>query len=200
VENAVDRMDSGLRRAVIAVALLNLLYFGVEFAVALAIGSVSLLADSVDFLEDAAVNLLIVAALAWSAARRAQVGMLLAAVLLVPAGAFLWALVHKFSAPVAPEPLQLGLTGAGALAVNLLCAFLLARFRRHGGSLTKAAFLSARNDALANVAIIGAGAATAFRPSIWPDVIVGLGIALMNLDAARAVWTAARREHAEARP
>jgi Co/Zn/Cd efflux system component len=46
-------------------------YFGVEFAVAVAIGSVSLFADSIDFLEDASVNLLILAALGWSAPRRA---------------------------------------------------------------------------------------------------------------------------------
>jgi Co/Zn/Cd efflux system component len=39
--------------------------------------------------------------------------------------------------------------------VNLTCALMLARYRTHGGSLTRAAFLSARNDVLANVAIIG---------------------------------------------
>ena len=177
------------------VALLNLAYFGVEFAVALKIGSVSLFADSVDFLEDAAVNFLIFAALGWSATRRARVGMGLAGVLLIPAIAFLWMLWRKFEAPAPPAALQLTLTGGGALAVNLLCAFTLARFRAHGGSLTKAAFLSARNDALANVGIIGAGALTALTYSVWPDVIVGLGIAVMNLDAARAVWTAARDEH-----
>ena len=44
--------QDGLRRAVLIVALLNLAYFGIEFAVALAIGSVSLFADSIDFLED----------------------------------------------------------------------------------------------------------------------------------------------------
>ncbi len=65
-------------------AILNLSYFGVEFAVALRIGSVSLFADSVDFLEDTLVNALILAALAWSAANRARVGMLLAGILLVP--------------------------------------------------------------------------------------------------------------------
>lgn len=54
---------SALKRAVLIVALLNLAYFGVEFVVALRIGSVSLLADSADFFEDAAVNILIVAAL-----------------------------------------------------------------------------------------------------------------------------------------
>ena len=56
-----------LRRTVITVALLNLGYFGVEFGVALAIGSVSLFADSVDFLEDTSINLLIAVALGWHA-------------------------------------------------------------------------------------------------------------------------------------
>ena len=73
-----------VRRVVRVVALANLGYFGIEFAVALAIGSVALFADSVDFLEDAAVNLLIFVALGWTARRRAAVGMGLAGVLLVP--------------------------------------------------------------------------------------------------------------------
>lgn len=73
-------------------------------------------------------------------------------------------------------------------------ADLLARFRRHAGSLTKAAFLSARNDALANVAIIGAGWVTALTASGWPDLLVGLGIAAMNANAARGVWEAACEE------
>ena len=70
--------DPTLRRVVRLVALLNLGYFGVEFAVALAIGSVSLFADSVDFLEDASINFLIFAALGWTARNRVRVGMLLA--------------------------------------------------------------------------------------------------------------------------
>lgn len=187
---------AGLRRTVLVVALANLAYFGVEFAVALAIGSVSLFADSVDFLEDASVNLLIFFALAWSARARAKVGMALALILLIPGLATVWTAWDKFLDPVAPQPLALSLTGLGALVVNLSCAFLLARYRHHRGSLTKAAFLSARNDAFANVAIIAAGAVTAFLwRSAWPDLIVGLAIAALNLDAAREVWEAAREEH-----
>ncbi len=63
-----------------------------------------------------------------------------------------------------PEPFALSLTGSGALVINFTCAFLLARYRHHSGSLTRAAFLSARNDALANVAIVAAGLLTAF---VW---------------------------------
>ncbi|MDB5397297.1 MAG: putative transporter, partial [Rhodospirillales bacterium] len=70
----------------------------------------------------------------------------------------------------------------------------------HGGSLTKAAFLSARNDALANIAIIAAGLITAYTVSAWPDLIVGLGVAAMNADAAREVWQAARSERQAAQP
>ncbi len=191
-----DAVRGALGRTVKLVALLNLGYFGVEFAVALAIGSVSLFADSMDFLEDASVNFLIVAALGWSARSRARVGMLLSGILLVPGLATLWTAWDKFNVPVAPEPTALSLAGLGALAVNLSCAFMLARYRHHSGSLTRAAFLSARNDALANVAIVAAGLVTAFLwRSAWPDLIVGLGIAAMNADAAREVWTAAREEH-----
>ncbi|MFO0691278.1 MAG: cation diffusion facilitator family transporter [Myxococcota bacterium] len=187
-----------LARAVRWVAILNLAYFGVEFAVARGIGSVSLFADSIDFLEDAAVNLLILIALGWTARRRALVGLGLAAILLAPGLATVWTAWGKFLAPVPPSPLPLTLAGAGALAVNLFCAGLLARFWNASGSLTRAAYLSARNDAIANVAIIGAGLATGWSGTAWPDLAVGLGIFLMNLDAAREVWEAARAEHAGA--
>ena len=192
--------DDALRRAVAVVAALNLAYFGVEFAVALAIGSVSLFADSVDFLEDASINILIAVGLGWNPKGRARLGMVLAGILLVPVAATLWTAWAKFNAPVPPAPVPLSLAGAGALAVNLTCALILARFRRHGGSLTKAAFLSARNDALADVAIVAAGLVTAFLwPSAWPDLIVGLAIAALNADAAREVWEAAREERRTAK-
>jgi Co/Zn/Cd efflux system component len=187
-----------LRQAVLIVALLNLGYFGVEFAMALRIGSVSLFADSVDFLEDTAVNLLIFVALGWTALRRARVGMVLACIMALPAMAFLWTLVMKYQSPVVPDAWVLSLTGLGALAVNVTAALILARHRAAQGSLTRAAFLSARNDALANIGIIGAGALTLAQPSIWPDIIVGLAIAAMNLDAAHEVWEAAQAEQAVA--
>jgi Co/Zn/Cd efflux system component len=192
--------DVMFRRAVLFVGLANFAYFGVEFAVALAIGSVSLFADSIDFLEDASVNFLILVAMGWSLLWRGRVGAALAGILLVPGVATLWMAWDKFNAPVPPEPLPLTLAGLGALAVNLVCAFALVRYRHHGGSLSKAAFLSARNDALANVAIIVAGFVTVFTRSAWPDLVVGLGIGAMNADAAREVWSAAKIERTAAEP
>ena len=188
-----------LRFAVRFVCIANLGYFFVEFGVALAIASVALFADSIDFLEDASVNFLILIALGWSMIARARVGMVLAALLLVPGLATLWMAWHKFQAPVPPAAISLSITALGAMAVNLVCSIVLARHREHGGSLAKAAFLSARNDVVANAAIIGAGGLTAYFSSAWPDLITGIGIAALNAGAAHEVWEAARSEHREAR-
>lgn len=91
-------------------------------------------------------------------------GTALAIILLVPGIATIWAAREKFIIPVAPDPLSLSLTGLGALVVNFSCAVMLTRYRHHSGSLTRPAFLSARNDAFAKIAIIAAGLPTAF---VW---------------------------------
>ena len=191
-------MPTTLKHAVCFVAVANLAYFGIEFAVALNIGSVSLFADSIDFLEDAAVNLLILVALRWNAKARARLGVGLAGILLIPAVATAWTAWEKLMLPVAPAPLPMTVTGLGALAINLCCAVVLAKFRDHAGSLSRAAFLSARNDALANIAIMAAAGVAILYPSGWPDLIVGIGIAALNADAARAVFAAARAERLSA--
>ncbi|HET7227795.1 MAG TPA: hypothetical protein VFJ55_04075, partial [Chthoniobacterales bacterium] len=102
-------MDWSLRKIVILVASLNLAYFFVEFGVAIAIGSVSLFADSVDFLEDTSLNFLIAVALGWTEIKRARLGMALAGILLIPGLATLWTAWQKFMAPLPPAPIPLSL-------------------------------------------------------------------------------------------
>ncbi len=182
------------RRTLIVVVALNLGYFCVQIVVALAIGSVSLFADSTDYLEDAAINLLILAGVNWPPQRRALLGKVMAGIILLPALAALWMAWRKFNDPVEPEPVILTLAGLGALAVNLVCAFLLIRFRRHSGSLTKAAFLSARNDTIASAMIIVGGILTAWTHSAWPDLVIGLLITALNAGAAHEVYEAASQE------
>lgn len=66
--------------------------------------------------------------------------------------------------------------------------------------MTKADCLSARNNILANITIVGAGLVTVYTHPAWPDLIVGLGIALMNAGAAKEVYETARQEHRSALP
>lgn len=183
-----------LRITVLTVALLNLGYFLVEVSVAVVIGSVSLMADSVDFLEDTSVNVLVLLALGLSARRRRLVAYALAALLVVPALVALWMVWQKLAAPSVPAAESLTLAAAGALVVNLVCALLLARVRASGGSLSLAAYLSARNDVAANFGIILAGLLTGLTGSMWPDLVLGLVIVAINITAAREVLEAADEE------
>ena len=188
-----------LRRTVLLVAALNLAYFFVESGIALAIGSVSLFADSVDFLEDTAVNLLIFLALGWSLAWRARMGKVMAGIILVPALAAAWQAFTKVSHPAPPDPLALLLTAGGAVVVNLACTLILARLRHHGGSMTTAAWLAARNDVVINLAIIAMGLLTLWLGSGWPDIVLGLVIVIVNVTAAKEVWEVATSEGLAAR-
>ena len=180
-------------------ALLNLSYFFVEFSVALVADSVSLLADSVDFLEDTSINLLIFVALGWPLARRAVAGKAMALVILGPAAVAAWEAVRRLSDPTVPDVVPLVVVSLGAIAVNGTSAWLLVRVRHHGGSLSSAAFLSARNDVLVNVAIIVMALVTAWTGSGWPDLVLGCFIILLALHAAHEVWEISEEERLAAR-
>src|SRR6185312_7521776 len=109
----------------------NGLYFFVEVAVAVNIGSGTPVADSINCLEDTSVNVLILLALRWGARARARLGMALAAILLVPALAGVVTAILKLQTMVPPEPVTLSVTGLGAMVVNIICALMLARYRDH---------------------------------------------------------------------
>lgn len=188
-----------LRRIVLVVAMLNLSYFFVELTVALAAGSISLLADSVDFLEDTSINLLIFVALGWPLAGRAWMGKAMALIILGPASVAGWQAVHRFSEPLAPDVVPVVLASLGAIAVNGTSAWLLVRVRHHGGSLSRAAFLSARNDVLINVAIIAMAVVTLWTGSGWPDLVLGCFIILLALHAAYEVWEVSEEERLAAK-
>ena len=179
---------NSIRNVVRVVAIANLSYFFVEFFFAVRIGSVSLFADSIDFLEDASVNILIFLALGWSLVARKRLSKFFSLLLLVPAFSVLITTLYEINNPSTPDAISLTAVGFGALLVNFSCAFILAKFRQSQKSLVMAAYLSARNDALANVAIITAGITTIFWDSSMPDLAVGLAIGMLNANAAIKVW------------
>jgi len=189
-----DTTNRQLKSAVLWVAILNGLYFFVEFGAGLATHSVSLIADSIDFLEDASLNALILVGFALAGAARARLGSVLAIIIGVPSLAALIAAVDKVLNPIAPSVQGMSLAAFGALIVNSVAALILMRVRNHEHSLVTAAWLSARNDVLANVAILAAAGATALVASTWWDVAIGLVIGYLNADAAVKVWRQSRRD------
>ena len=185
---------NSFKKAVFFVAILNLLYFFVEFIVALNIRSVSLLADSIDFIEDASINFLIFFAVSLTTIKKARISILLSIIMLLPGIIALWAVWQQIIHQEPPAPVELSTVAFGALIINCLCTLILMKFRNYSGSLTKAAFLSARNDALANIAIIFTGIITILYPSIWPDILVGLFIAYIRAESALVIYKNATKE------
>ena len=184
-----------LRRTVLTVATLNLIYFAIEFYFGRRFNSISLISDSIDFLEDASINILIALAIGWSLRKRQITSYFLAIILLIPGIAFIWNAISQLLSPEIPEGAGMSYVGLGALVINVTCAIIIARHKNEEGGLVKAAYFSARNDAIANVLIITAGASTVIYPSIIPDLLIGIIIFIMNADAAKAVLKAARSEN-----
>jgi Co/Zn/Cd efflux system component len=91
----------------------------------------------------------------------------------------------------------MGGIGIVALLVNIAAALVLARFRNQGDAQARAIWLFSRNDALANIAVIGAAVLVGWTGQAWPDLLVAGVIALLFLHSAYDIIRDARRELAE---
>jgi Co/Zn/Cd efflux system component len=183
----------GYRKALIIAALLNFIMMFVEIGGALYANSIALMADAIDFLEDSVTYMIAVALIGLGRQPRAAFGAITAFLMFVPGLWIAWKTVEQLLYGLAPDPLPMGAVGLLALAVNVYCAFILLPHRK-GDSAHQGVWLSTRNDAIANIAIVLAAVATAFLGSVWPDVVVGLGIAALNLHAAFLIALLAWRE------
>lgn len=192
-------MSEPLKSIVARVAILNLSYFAIEFYFAQRFNSVALFSDSLDFLEDASVNILIFLSFSLAVIWRARLNYIFAFLLLLPGCSFLYNALQQIANPITPSGDGMSIVGLGALGVNIYCAIILNKFKEIKGGLAKAAYFSARNDAIANILIIIAGIVTLFWLSAIPDLIVGSMIFLMNADSARAILKATNREHKDSK-
>ena len=181
------------RRALIIAALLNFVMMFVEVGGALYANSIALMADAIDFLEDSVTYVLAIALIGLGHRPRAVFGAMTAFLMFVPGVWIAWKTINQLLEGLPPDPLPMGAIGLLALAVNVYCAFILLPHRK-GDSAHQGVWLSTRNDAIANIAIVIAAVVTAFWTSVWPDVMVGLGIAVLNLHAAILIAILAWKE------
>ena len=154
-EPARAQTDPAYRRALLTVVVLNLGFGVAELFGGFIADSQALKADSLDFLGDGSISLIGLLALAWSARARAKValtqGLFLGALGVGVIGFAIWRAVNA----TAPDAELMGAIGVVALAINVVSALVLARFRE-GDANVRAIWLFSRNDALANVAVIAA--------------------------------------------
>jgi Co/Zn/Cd efflux system component len=189
-----DHDHGNAARGALWIALvLNAAMFLVEIGAGLAAESTSLLADSADFLGDAANYGLALAVLSLALVWRARVALVKG----ISMGLFgLWVagmtLSHAIAGTV-PEPATMGAVGFVALAVNVLVTVILFRFRK-GDSNMRAVWICSRNDALGNLAVMAAASGVFVTGTAWPDLAVAAFMAALALWGSAQVIAHARRE------
>jgi len=181
-------------RRILWIALaINLLMFAVEIGAGLKAGSVSLLADSLDFLGDSANYAISLWVLGMSLALRARAAQFKAAsMLLFGIGVLAAALWHWWQGEVPSAP-TMGVVGGLALLANVGVAALLYAYRE-GDSNMRSVWLCTRNDALGNLAVLAAALGVFGTGSAWPDLIVAAIMATLAITAAVQVLRQADSE------
>lgn len=181
------------RKALWVALAINGLMFLVEIIGGLKSGSVSLLADAVDFAGDAANYGLSLAVLAMGALWRARAalvkGLTMGAYGLFVLGKTAWAAMSG----IPPEPLTMGAIALLALAANVSVAVMLYAFR-DGDANMRSVWLCSRNDAIVNVAVGLAALGVLGTGTAWPDLLVAVAIAALALSAGWSVVRQARSE------
>ncbi len=181
------------RRILWVALLLNAGMFLVELVGGYQSGSLSLLADAIDFAGDAmnyGVSLAVLsAAIAWRA-RAAQ----LKALSMMAFGVFV--LARAIGAALGgglPDAATMGVVGLLALCTNVAVAWMLYAFRE-GDANMRSVWLCSRNDAIGNIAVMGAALGVLGTGTAWPDLVVA---AIMSSLALWGGWQVLRQARGE---
>lgn len=174
------------RRILWIALLINAGMFGVELWGGWAAGSVSLLADSVDFFGDSAnyaVSLFVLGlAPIWRSRTAIVKGLTMGGYGLFVLSAAAWSLASG----TVPRYVTMGTIGFVALLANLIVAVLLFAYR-NGDSNMRSVWLCSRNDAIGNVAVMLAAAGVFGTGAGWPDIMVASIMGFLGIMAARSV-------------
>lgn len=188
--------DNRYRRVLWVALFINILMFGVELVSSMKAGSVSLLADSMDFLGDAgnyAVSLFVLGmATIWRSRAAYAKGVIMGAFGVLVLARALWIGLGSH----VPEAETMGIISIIAFAANGVVALLLYAFR-NGDANMRSVWLCTRNDMIANLAVLLAAIGVFGTKAGWPDIAVASIMAFLGLSAARDIMGRARLELAK---
>lgn len=195
---AIDLLRKRQTATLRAVLIVNAAMFGVEFVAGLLVGSVALLADSLDMLGDALVYGFSLYVVARGDIWKARAAAAKAAVMALFGAFVLGEVLFKLAYPQAPASEAMGAVGVLALIANASCFALLWRHRAEDINM-RSVWLCSRNDLLANALVLAAALAVWGLGSAWPDTAAGALICVLFLRSALVVAREAREELARER-
>ncbi len=188
--------DPRFRKALWFALWVNLVMFVVEGAASLQSGSVSLMADAIDFFGDSANYVLSLSVLSMGMLWRGRAAMVKGITMAVFGTAVLGRAVWVAQSGTTPEPFTMGAIGLLALAANVAVAITLFKFRQ-GDSDMRSVWLCSRNDAIGNVAVMAAALGVFGTGSAWPDLAVAAIMGTLAITAGVSVVRHARNDIAQ---
>ena len=194
-----EATTSARYRRVLWVALvLNAAMFAVEIVASQRANSASLLADAIDFLGDAGNYAVSLFALSMGAIWRARTALLKGITMGIFGVVVLVRATWVALGDSVPHATTMGVVAFAALLVNVAVAALLYAFRE-GDANMRSVWLCSRNDAIGNVAVMGAAVVVTLTNSAWPDFLVAVVMGALAIIASSSVIAQARQEIRSAR-
>ncbi|WP_210394713.1 cation transporter [Motiliproteus sediminis] len=157
------------------------------------VDSAGLLADGLDMLADAAVYALALYAVGRGARSKAGAALASGFAQLCLALLLIWHIYQRWRYGTEPLGEWMIAIAALALAVNLVCLWLLRRHRR-GEVHMRASWLFSANDVLVNLGVMVAGGMVSWSASPWPDLLIGSVIVLLVMRTGARIVVDAQRE------
>jgi Co/Zn/Cd efflux system component len=189
----IAEVAAGQRRVLHVVLWINAAMFVAEFVAGLMAESTALLSDSVDMLGDAIVYGFSLYAVMRGPVWHARAALLKGSIMSAFGLAVLAEVALKAMRGAVPSADVIGGVGVVALAANVFCLALLARHRADDINM-QSAWVCSRNDVAANVGVLLAAAGVGLTGTAWPDIVVGLLIAIMFGRSAIGVIRTARQQ------
>lgn len=191
----LQRRQRGVLRGVLAI---NAVMFGVILTAAVIGNSSALFADSFDNLGDALTYALSLYVVAGTASAKARVALIKGGLIFF-AGILVCARVaYAWWVPEIPVFEVMGLFSLLALAANGLCLYLLWRHRDDDINMNSV-WACSRNDIAANLSVFAAAGGVWLAQSVWPDIVIAMGLAWLLLHSGWRVSARAWREYQTAR-
>lgn len=165
---------------------INAVMFVVELMAGMMVGSTALLSDSLDNLGDALTYGMSLYAVSRGPRSKAKVALFKGVLILLASLFVLSQVVYRIAVPVVPLYQTMGLVSLLALLANGTCLALLWKHRKEDINMSSV-WECSRNDIAANIAVFVAAGGVALTHSGWPDILVGLALALLFLKSAAKV-------------
>ncbi|HEX7884595.1 MAG TPA: cation transporter [Phenylobacterium sp.] len=179
-----------------AVIAINLTGFAVVAVGSWVADSASLAANTLDFAADAATYGLSLWAIGKTVAVRSAAALVKGASLAVMALGILGFAIWRAVVGLPPEGAAITGLGLFGAAANLVAALLLIRYRE-GDANVLSVWLCTRNDLIQCLAVAATGGAVLAMGSRWPDLAVGVLLALVFLRSGWQITRQALRERGE---